>query len=357
MARLKLEGVYVPNVTPFDAKGEIQYDALADLIEYWIQAGVSGVVANASTGESPYLSRGELQEVLRFVIDHIDGRVQVLAGTGAMATRETIELTRDAAKEGADAALITSPWFFRPTEEELYRHYYTVLNAVDLPVVLYNVPKFTGYSVAPKTIARLAEDCSGLAGVKDSSGAPGNMAEIIRLCGDRIACLSGAADMFLPTLSLGGKGAVLAIANVVPGTCVELLQGVQSGRHRHGGEEAAHRQPRKQRPRRQPPTGRRHKERTQPHGLQGRHPPPPTRATHTRHRRNRLPRPSKTRSCTDWKNEISRISCSIEYFPKVSLRNRPYRDQIYSRGARVRYITRVSKKRGEYYGCMEKARL
>ena len=229
MAGLKLEGVYVPNVTPFDAEGEIQYDALAELIEYWIAAGVSGVVANASTGESPYLSREELQEVLRFVIDHIDGRVQVIAGTGAMATRETIELTRDAAKEGADAALITSPWFFRPTEEEIFRHYAAVLSAVELPVILYNVPKFTGYSVAPKTISRIAEDCSGLAGVKDSSGAPGNMAEIIRLCGDRIACLSGAADMYLPALSLGGKGAVLAIANVVPGTCVELHLAFKNG--------------------------------------------------------------------------------------------------------------------------------
>ncbi|MCX6648060.1 MAG: 4-hydroxy-tetrahydrodipicolinate synthase [Candidatus Bathyarchaeota archaeon] len=229
MAGLKLEGVYVPNVTPFDAKGEIQYEALAELIEYWIKAGVSGVVANASTGESPYLSRGELQEVLRFVIDHIDGRVQVIAGTGAMATRETIELTRDANKWGADAALITTPWFFRPTEEELYRHYAAVLSAVDLPAIIYNVPKFTGYSVAPKTIARIAEECSGLAGVKDSSGAPGNMAEIIRLCGDKITCLSGAADMFLPTLSLGGKGAILAIANVVPGTCVELHQAFKKG--------------------------------------------------------------------------------------------------------------------------------
>ena len=229
MAGLKLEGVYVPNVTPFDAEGEIQYDALAELIEYWIAAGVSGVVVNASTGESPYLSREELQEVLHFVIDHIDGRVQVIAGTGAMATRETIELTRDAAKEGADAALITSPWFFRPTEEEIFRHYAAVLSAVELPVILYNVPKFTGYSVAPKTISRIAEDCSGLAGVKDSSGAPGNMAEIIRLCGDRIACLSGAADMYLPALSLGGKGAVLAIANVVPGTCVELHLAFKNG--------------------------------------------------------------------------------------------------------------------------------
>jgi 4-hydroxy-tetrahydrodipicolinate synthase len=229
MAGLKLEGVYVPNVTPFDAKGGIQYDALAELIEFWIGAGVSGVVANASTGESPYLNREELMEVLNFIIDHIDGRVQVIAGTGTMATRETIELTLEAKRVGADAALITTPWFFRPTEEELYRHYAAVLGAVDLPVVLYNVPKFTGYSIAPKTIARISEECSGLTGVKDSSGAPGNMAEIIRLCGDRITCLSGAADMFLPTLSLGGRGAILAIANVVPGTCVELYKAFIKG--------------------------------------------------------------------------------------------------------------------------------
>jgi len=229
MARLNLEGVYVPNVTPFDAKGEIQFEALGELIEYWIGAGVSGIVANASTGESPYLSREELTEVLGFVIDQVDGRAQVIAGTGAAATRETIEFTRDAKNAGAEAVLITTPYFFHPTEEELYRHYASVLSAVDIPVILYNVPKFTGYSIAPKTIARIAEDCSGLAGVKDSSGSPGNMAEIIRLCGDRIACLSGAADMFLPTLSLGGKGAVLAIANVVPGTGVELHQAFERG--------------------------------------------------------------------------------------------------------------------------------
>ena len=229
MTTLNLEGVYVPNVTPFDAVGNIQYEALAELIEYWIGAGVSGIVANASTGESPYLNKEEISEILCFVIDQVDGRAQVIAGTGAMATRETIELTRDAKNAGAEMALITTPYFFRPSEEELYRHYAAVLSAVDLPVILYNVPKFTGYSIAPKTIARIADDCSGLAGVKDSSGSPGNMAEIIRLCGDRLACLSGAADMFLPALSLGGRGAVLAIANVVPGTCVELHHAFRRG--------------------------------------------------------------------------------------------------------------------------------
>ncbi|MGD0804469.1 MAG: 4-hydroxy-tetrahydrodipicolinate synthase [Candidatus Bathyarchaeia archaeon] len=229
MSELNFEGVYVPNVTPFDECGDIQYEALGELIEYWIGAGVTGIVTNASTGESPYLNRDELTDVLRFVLEKVDGRTQVIAGTGAMATRETMELTRDAKDAGAEAVLITTPYFFRPTEEELFRHYAIVLSSVDLPTILYNVPKFTGYSVAPKTIARIAEECSGLAGVKDSSGSPGNMAEIIRLCGDRIACLSGAADMFLPTLSLGGKGAILAIANVVPGTCVELYKAFRRG--------------------------------------------------------------------------------------------------------------------------------
>jgi len=224
MARLNFEGVYVPNVTPFDDRGEIQYLALKELIDFWINAGVSGIVVNASTGESPYLSREELIEVLGFVVDELDGRVQVIAGTGTMATRETIELTLDAKDAGAEAILITTPFFFRPTEKELYQHYAAVLSAVEIPAILYNVPKFTGYSIAPKTISRIAADCSNLAGVKDSSGNPGNMAEIIRLCGDRIACLSGAADMFLPTLNLGGKGAILAIANVIPGTCVELFE-------------------------------------------------------------------------------------------------------------------------------------
>jgi 4-hydroxy-tetrahydrodipicolinate synthase len=229
MSELNFEGVYVPNITPFDECGNIQYEALGELIEYWIRAGVTGIVTNASTGESPYLNRDELTDVLRFVLEKVDGRIQVIAGTGAMATRETMELTRDAKDAGAEAVLITTPYFFRPTEEELFRHYAVVLSSVDLPTILYNVPKFTGYSVAPKTIARIAEECSGLAGVKDSSGSPGNMAEIIRLCGDRIACLSGAADMFLPTLSLGGKGAILAIANVVPGTCVELYKAFSRG--------------------------------------------------------------------------------------------------------------------------------
>ena len=236
MAGLELEGVYVPSVTPFNEDAEIVFDALAEFIGFWINSGISGIVANASTGESPYLNRNELTEVLAFVKEEAGGRIQVIGGTGAMATRETIQLTSDAKDCGVDGVLITTPYFFRPSEDELYRHYVEVLSSVDIPAILYNVPKFTGYSIAPKTIARISEECSNLAGVKDSSNNPGNMAEIIRLCGDKMSCLSGAADMFLPTLSLGGKGAVLAIANVVPGTCVELFGAFKEGDIKKAGK-------------------------------------------------------------------------------------------------------------------------
>lgn len=229
MASLQLEGIYVPCVTPFDAKGEIDFNALGELVGFWISSGVSGIVVNASTGESIYMSKEEQQKVLTYVLEKVGCKGQVIAGTGAMGTRETIQQTREALNAGAEAALVTTPWFFRPSEEEIYQHYSALLSAVDLPVILYNVPKFTGYSVAPRTVARIAEQHSGLIGIKDSSNSPGNMAELVRICGDKVACLSGAADMVLPTLGLGGRGAVLAVANVIPGTGLELFKAYRDG--------------------------------------------------------------------------------------------------------------------------------
>jgi 4-hydroxy-tetrahydrodipicolinate synthase len=224
MIALKPTGVYVPTVTPFDKHGEIRFDALETLIKHWLGGGVSGLVANASTGEAPYLSRDEKTSIIEFMVEKVDGRAQVYAGTGAMSTRETIALTRDAREAGAEAALVTTPFFFKPTGDEIADHYIALLDAVDLPVILYNVPKFTGYSVDPRTVARIAEESSGLVAMKDSSGNPGTMAEVIRLCGDRISALSGSADMILPTLMLGGKGAIVAVANVVPAQCVSIVE-------------------------------------------------------------------------------------------------------------------------------------
>jgi 4-hydroxy-tetrahydrodipicolinate synthase len=227
--RMKPEGIYVPNVTPFNKEGEIMYESLGELIEYWIEGGITGIVANASTGEAPYLGRDEKTKIIEYIREKVDGRVKVYAGTGAMSTWETIELTRDAKDAGAETALITTPFFFKPSDAEITRYFVDVISAVDIPVILYNVPKFTGYSVNPKVVAKVAEECSGLVAMKDSSGNPGNMAEVIRLCGDKINCLSGSADMMLPTLMLGGKGAIVAIGNVVPKECAELYKAYKKG--------------------------------------------------------------------------------------------------------------------------------
>jgi len=233
---LKPEGIYIPTVTPFDGRGEIMFDALGRLIDFWAGCGVSGLVVNASTGEAPYLTREEKRRIIEYAIDRTGGRCHVYAGTADLSTRSTIEQTRDALDAGAEAALITTPFFYKPTREETVGYFVDVIGAVDLPVILYNVPKFTGYSVEPRTVAAIAEECSGLVAMKDSSGNPGTMAEVIRLCGDRISCLSGSADMVLPTLSLGGKGAIIAVANAVPRQSVALFEAWRRGDAAAAGE-------------------------------------------------------------------------------------------------------------------------
>ncbi len=236
MIILKPEGIYVPNITPFNKNGEIMYDALGELIEYWIKGGITGIVANASTGEAPYLSREEKTKIIEYIREKVGKRAKVYAGTGAMSTWETIELTKDAKDAGAEAALITTPFFFKPTDAEITQYFVDVIEAADTPVILYNVPKFTGYSVNPQVVANIAEECSGLVAMKDSGGNPGNMAEVIRLCGKKINCLSGSADMMLPTLMLGGKGAIVAVGNIIPEECVELYKAYRKGDASNAGK-------------------------------------------------------------------------------------------------------------------------
>jgi 4-hydroxy-tetrahydrodipicolinate synthase len=226
---MELNGVFVPNVTPFTGQGHIDYENLGELVDFWLGSGVSGIVVNASTGEAPLLNREERVELIGYVKDRMGGKGRLIAGTGAIGTRETIELTRDAKEAGAEAALVAPPFFIRPSEMEVYRHFCSLIASVDLPVIFYNVPKFIGYGVLPRVVNRIADECSNLVGIKDSSGNPGNMAENIRLFGSKISVLSGAADMTLPSLTMGGKGAILAVANAIPGTCVALYEAAKRG--------------------------------------------------------------------------------------------------------------------------------
>ena len=227
---MRFEGIFVPVLTPFRENGEIDERALRQLIDHLLEAGVSGIIPCGSTGESPYLSQEELRHIVKATVDEVNGKAPVIAGAGTMGTRDTILQTRDALEAGADAALVVTPFYFKLSNEEVFKHYAALLEAVDLPILIYNVPKFTNYSIPPPLIERLVAQYSGVVGVKDSSGDIGLMAEIIRVVGGKVCVLTGSGDTILPTLTLGGKGGIVAIGNVIPEICVSLYKAFKEGK-------------------------------------------------------------------------------------------------------------------------------
>lgn len=216
MRRPNLHGILVPHVTPFTRKGELDEEALRTCVQFWLEGGVSGLVPCGSNGEAPYLSREERQKVIETVVDEAHGKVPVVAGTGSMSTRETIMLTKDAKDLGVDAALVVTPFYYKLSGREVYEHYSILLEAVDLPIVLYSVPKFTGVSLQPSIVSQLTGQYENVVGIKDSSGSVGTIAETIRLVNGSVAVLAGAADVTLPAFMLGARGSIIAVANVFP---------------------------------------------------------------------------------------------------------------------------------------------
>jgi len=229
MPRISLDGIFAPHITPFTREGELDEEALRKCIRFWVEGGISGLVPCGSNGEAPYLNREERKRIIEIVMEEAGSKVRVVAGTGSLSTKETIQFTRDAKELGVDAALVVTPFYFKLSNRELIAHYKTVLETVDIPIVLYSVPKFTGFSLEPTVIAQLASEYENVVGVKDSGGNIGNIAETIRLVEDRISVLAGTADVTLPTLMLGGKGAVIAVANVFPKMCQSLYEAFKKG--------------------------------------------------------------------------------------------------------------------------------
>lgn len=231
MPRLVLEGVFVPSVTPFTRAGLLDVKALRTCVRFWLEEGVSGLVPCGSNGEAPYLSRQERKKVIETIMGEVNGKIPVIAGTGSMSTQETIAFTEDAADVGVDAALIVTPFYFKLSSREILEHYRTVSEKVDIPIVIYNVPKFTGVSLEPTLIHELAVENRKIVGVKDSSGNVGAIAETVRLTGQTLSVLAGTADVALSTLLAGGTGAVLAVANVFPHLCSCLYKAFRNGRY------------------------------------------------------------------------------------------------------------------------------
>jgi len=209
-----LEGSIVAIVTPFKG-GKVDEKALSELVEWHISSGTNAIVPCGTTGESATLEYEEHYRVIEIVIKTVNKRIPVVAGTGANATDETIMITKKAKKLGADAALLVAPYYNKPTQEGLYRHYKSVAEAVDIPIVLYNVPGRTVVNILPSTVARLLE-MKNIVAIKEATGDMKQVSEVIRLCGDRLTVLSGDDFTTFPLLALGGKGVISVTANIAP---------------------------------------------------------------------------------------------------------------------------------------------
>ena len=222
------KGSIVAIVTPF-RNGKVDEKALGNLIEWHIRQGTHGIVPCGTTGESATLDYEEHHRVIRFTVEAVNKRVPVIAGTGANATDETIMITKEAKKSGADAALVVAPYYNKPTQEGLYRHYKAVAEAVKMPIILYNVPGRTAVNILPSTVARLAE-IKNIVAIKEATGDMKQASEIIRLCGNRIAVLSGDDFTTLPLMALGGKGTISVSANVAPRLVSQMCTLWEKGR-------------------------------------------------------------------------------------------------------------------------------
>ncbi len=220
-------GAMTALVTPF-RNGEIDHRALAELVEAQIAGGIQALVPCGSTGEAATLTHEEHVEIVRTVVRLVHGRIPVIAGTGSNSTAEAIRLTRGAEEAGADGALLISPYYNKPTQEGIYRHYAAVAEATRLPLILYNIPGRTASNIAPETIARLAR-VKNIIGVKEATGSLAQVIETIEATGPDFLVLAGDDILTLPIMAAGGKGVISVTANLVPRRFTELTDALLAG--------------------------------------------------------------------------------------------------------------------------------
>lgn len=224
---MKIEGAMTALVTPMRG-GQIDFEALANLVEEQIAAGIDGLVAVGTTGESATLAVPEHVQVIRKMVEVARGRVPVIAGAGGNATSEALELTRASEKAGAQGVLQVTPYYNRPTQEGLYLHFEAIARSTGLPVVLYNVPSRTACDLLPETLARLAE-IPNIVAVKEASGSTVRASRIIELLGDRMTVLSGDDFTTFPLYTVGARGVISVVSNVVPGWMAEMWDAAAAG--------------------------------------------------------------------------------------------------------------------------------
>jgi 4-hydroxy-tetrahydrodipicolinate synthase len=228
-------GTFTALVTPF-RNGEVDVEALEGMVEFQIQHGVSGLVPCGTTGETPAMSEAEDRLVVETTVRVANGRVPVIAGTGSNSTDMAIKYTRMAQEVGADGSLQVAPYYNKPTQEGLFRHFAAIAESTDLPLVLYNIPGRTSVTITAETMARLAEEIPNIAGVKDSTLSMNMIADVRALCGEEFSILSGDDPMTLPVIALGGRGVISVASNVAPGAVSEMVNALLSGDYERGRE-------------------------------------------------------------------------------------------------------------------------
>ncbi|MEZ6040894.1 MAG: 4-hydroxy-tetrahydrodipicolinate synthase [Planctomycetaceae bacterium] len=223
----QFSGLTVALVTPMNSDGTVNESMLRDLVDFQIESGTDCVSPVGTTGESPTLSHEEHERVISIVCEQAAGRIKVMAGTGSNSTAEAIRLTKFAWSAGATAALMVAPYYNKPTQEGFFLHYKAVADAVDIPIVLYNIPGRTAKNMEPETICRISEACPNVVAIKESTGMMDQASQI--LSASDLTVLSGDDSLTLPLMSLGGSGVVSVVGNIVPKDVKQLIAAFMSG--------------------------------------------------------------------------------------------------------------------------------
>ncbi len=228
MVKMEFRGLFTALVTPFKENGELDEEGFRKNIDFQISEGIDGIVPVGTTGESATLNSEEHKKVIEIAIDQAKGKVPVIAGTGSNSTTESLEYTKHAKDAGADAALMISPYYNKPTQEGVYQHFKKVAETVDIPIILYTVPSRTMVNIEPATTKRLTE-IPNIIGIKDATGNLNQVSQEILDCGEKFAVISGDDSLNLPIVALGGKGAISVVSNVAPKLMSEMVHATIDG--------------------------------------------------------------------------------------------------------------------------------
>jgi 4-hydroxy-tetrahydrodipicolinate synthase len=230
------KGVFTAIITPFKRDGSVDEESMKKLIDFNIDNGVNGIVPCGTTGESPTLSHDEHDRVIEATVEHVNGRVTVIAGTGSNSTAEAIRLTKHAERAGADACLLVNPYYNKPTQEGLYRHFKAIADSVKIPCVVYNIKGRTGVNVETSTLMRIVADCKNVVAVKEASGDINQIKDVIAQRPEGFSVLSGDDNITLDLIKAGGNGVISVASNLVPDRMSAMVTAALNGKFKEASE-------------------------------------------------------------------------------------------------------------------------